>query len=217
MVDRPRVHSPRPMAAVSSLPLVGASSSSSSSGSPDHVSALSGRATRARIRPVIRHGRLEGRPSCPGFPLPFGCRRSLLGHPVPARELGLPHGRLTGPPDGGPDLDGVSTIRTHKTRPGMAPSIAGDGGAHPGQPLEHRSEISVYGISRTSSLADLLGACDLVSHSWIRQCRRRSKLCSVGLRVADGTVADGVGQVMSGVDPELRVGVTKGGLDRLLG
>jgi hypothetical protein len=29
------------------------------------------------------------------FPLPFGCRRSLLGHPVPAQELGLPHGRLT--------------------------------------------------------------------------------------------------------------------------
>ena len=32
----------------------------------------------------------------PGFLLPFGHRHSLLGHPVPARELGLPHGRLTG-------------------------------------------------------------------------------------------------------------------------
>ena len=48
------------------------------------------------IRPVIRGDRLEGRPSCPGFPLPFGCRHSLLGHPIPAGGLGLPHGRLTG-------------------------------------------------------------------------------------------------------------------------
>ncbi len=31
----------------------------------------------------------------PGFPSPFGCRRSLLGHPIPAGELGSPHGRLT--------------------------------------------------------------------------------------------------------------------------
>ena len=34
--------------------------------------------------------------SCPGFPLPFGCRHSLLGHQIPAGGLGLPHGRLTG-------------------------------------------------------------------------------------------------------------------------
>jgi hypothetical protein len=32
-----------------------------------------------------------------GFPLPFGRRHSLLGHPVPAGELGPPHGRLTEP------------------------------------------------------------------------------------------------------------------------
>src|SRR5439155_17482471 len=64
-------------------------------GSPDRVSALSGRTTRVRIRPVIRDGKLEGWPSCPGFPLPFGHRHSLLGHPVPAEELGPPHGRLT--------------------------------------------------------------------------------------------------------------------------
>ena len=30
------------------------------------------------------------------FPSPFGHRHSLLGHPVPARELSPPHGRLTG-------------------------------------------------------------------------------------------------------------------------
>jgi hypothetical protein len=76
-------------------------SSSSSSGSPDHVSALSGRATRAPIRPVIRDKPREGaRPPCPGFPLRFHGRRSLLGHPVPARELGVPRGRLTGPRSG---------------------------------------------------------------------------------------------------------------------
>jgi hypothetical protein len=44
----------------------------------------------------MRGDRLEGRPSCPGFPLPFGCRHSLLGHPIPAGGWGLPHGRLTG-------------------------------------------------------------------------------------------------------------------------
>jgi hypothetical protein len=32
------------------------------------------------------------------FLLPFGHRHSLLGHPVPALEFGLPHGRLTSTP-----------------------------------------------------------------------------------------------------------------------
>jgi hypothetical protein len=31
------------------------------------------------------------------FPLPFGRRRSLLGHSGPRRGVGPPHGRLTGP------------------------------------------------------------------------------------------------------------------------
>jgi len=39
----------------------------------------------------------EGQPWCPGFLPPFGHRHSLPGHPVPAGELGLPCGRLTGP------------------------------------------------------------------------------------------------------------------------
>ena len=59
---------------------------------------VSRRTTRVRIRPVMRDGQLEGRPSCPGFPLRFRRRRSLLGHPLPAEELGSPHGRLTGHP-----------------------------------------------------------------------------------------------------------------------
>ena len=32
----------------------------------------------------------------------FGRRHSLLGHPIPAEELGPPHGRLTGPKTAGP-------------------------------------------------------------------------------------------------------------------
>ncbi len=36
------------------------------------------------------------------FLLPFGHRHSLLGHPIPAQELGLPHSRLTGPSGAGP-------------------------------------------------------------------------------------------------------------------
>ena len=40
----------------------------------------------------------RGQPSCPGFPLRFRRRHSLLGHPMPAEELGSPHGRLIGHP-----------------------------------------------------------------------------------------------------------------------
>jgi hypothetical protein len=69
-------------------------------GSPDHVSSLSRPGTRPGIRPVIRDGRLEGATILSRFPLPFGRRRSLLGHPVPAGELSSPRGRLTGRPGG---------------------------------------------------------------------------------------------------------------------
>ena len=64
-------------------------------GSPAHVSALSGPATRAGIRPVIRGGRRRGRPCRRGFLPPFGYRHSLVGHPVPAEEFRSPHGRPT--------------------------------------------------------------------------------------------------------------------------
>ncbi len=48
-------------------------------------------------------------------------RHSLLGHPLPARELGLPHGRLTRPPTimVGWDPVGVSMLRTRKSRLGL--------------------------------------------------------------------------------------------------
>jgi hypothetical protein len=48
-----------------------------------HVSALSRPGTRPGIRPVMQHPRQEDRDSGAGFLLPFGRRRSLLGHPVP--------------------------------------------------------------------------------------------------------------------------------------
>jgi len=91
-----------------------------STGPPDHVSTLSGRA-----EPVS--GQLCGTAgggashTCPGFPLPFGCRRWLHGHPLPAGELGLPHGRLTG--HHRPDPDGVTAFRTHELRPGWEPPL----------------------------------------------------------------------------------------------
>src|SRR5436305_5688200 len=74
-------------------------------GSPDRVSPLSRPGTRPGIRPVMRDGGRRASQTCPDFPLPFGHRRSLLGHPIHAGELGPPYGRLTGPED--PDPDGV--------------------------------------------------------------------------------------------------------------
>jgi hypothetical protein len=59
-------------------------------------------------------------PCSHGFPLRFRCRRSLLGHPVPARELSLPHGWPTGLR---PDPDGVSVFHTHELRSGWVPSL----------------------------------------------------------------------------------------------
>jgi hypothetical protein len=53
--------------------------------------------------------------------MPFGRRRSLLGHPIPAGELGPPCGRLTGRRR--PDPDGVTAFRTHELRPGWVPPI----------------------------------------------------------------------------------------------
>jgi len=65
--------------------------------------------------------------------LPFGYRRSLLGHPIPAGELGSPHGRLTEharervrTPTGLP-----RSARTSCDR-GGCPLYPEDGGAPPG-------------------------------------------------------------------------------------
>jgi hypothetical protein len=57
----------------------------------------------------------------PGDMTSFGHRHSLLGHPLPAGELGPPHGRLTEPQVRTPN--GITTFRTHELRPGWAPSV----------------------------------------------------------------------------------------------
>lgn len=71
----------------------------------------------------MRDDRRRGQPKCPGFLSPFGRRHSLLGHPLPAGELGLPHGRLTGPCHQVSDPNGVVTFRTHEMRPERVPSL----------------------------------------------------------------------------------------------
>jgi len=59
----------------------------------------------------------------PRFPVAFRLPALASGHPVPAEELGSPYGRLTGSPEGGPDLDGVSVFHTHELRSGWVPSL----------------------------------------------------------------------------------------------
>jgi hypothetical protein len=73
----------------------------------------------------------------------------FLGILVRARELGSPYGRLTGPPEGRPDPDGVSAYRTHETRlepgafctPGTAVSTRPS--AILGRRLPHRNGTSL--------------------------------------------------------------------------
>jgi hypothetical protein len=53
-----------------------------------------------------------------GFLLPFGCRPSLLGHPVPPAGFRPSYDRPTAPPASDADPSGVSMFRTRKTPPG---------------------------------------------------------------------------------------------------
>lgn len=85
------------------------SATDDSNGSPAHVQRPDIGARRladAGIRPLIRETTAGGcRSPAPGFVSPFGRRHSLLEHPVPVTEFGLPHGWLT-PPNRGGDLAG---------------------------------------------------------------------------------------------------------------
>ena len=68
---------------------------------------------------------------------PGAFRRSgvgFLGHPVPAEEFRLPHGRPTEIPHRTSDLDGVSTFHLREMRPGRAPPLPRGGGAHSAGP-----------------------------------------------------------------------------------
>src|SRR6266849_8314743 len=121
----------------------GGSDSSSSKAHLPHVSTLSRPGTRPAIRPVIRDRQRRA-----GLIAALSCRLSatgvrFLGILFRARELGTPYGRLTGPPEGRPDPDGVSGYRTYEARlgpgafctPGTAVSTRPD--AIPGRRLPH--------------------------------------------------------------------------------
>ncbi len=83
----------------------------------------------------------RGRTSCRGFLLPFSGRHWLLGHPVPAKELGSPHGRLTGQ---GRTQTGFSCFARTSNDRGGRPLYPEHNGAHPDR---SRSPASVCRIS----------------------------------------------------------------------
>jgi len=94
-----------------------------------HVGTLSGPG-RARIWPVIQERLVEDQPC-----LSVSCCLSaasvrFLGHPVPAAELRLPHGRPTGRLLH-PDPNGVATFHTSEIRPGWVLPLPRGGGVHP--------------------------------------------------------------------------------------
>ena len=118
--------------------LVAASSLSSGSGitdfflftdSPDRVSPLSRPGTLARYPAGYPPRSAGGLINRDGFPLPFGHRHSLLGHPVPAGELGSPRGRLTEPQVRTPT--GLPRSARTSCDQGGRPLDPGDNGAHP--------------------------------------------------------------------------------------
>lgn len=82
-----------------------------------------------------------------GFLSPVGCRRWLLGHHVPARELGVPHGRLTGQ---WPDPTWFPCFARTSGDRGGRPLYSGDGGAHPDR---SRSPASACHIPATCPYA----------------------------------------------------------------
>ena len=93
-----------------------------------HLSTLAGPG-RARIRPVMRGGQRR-RWSCPGFPLPFGDRRWLLGSSCARWGVG-PSSRSAYRVLSHPDPNGVSTFHTSEIRPGWVPPKLRDGDALP--------------------------------------------------------------------------------------
>jgi hypothetical protein len=66
----------------------------------------------------------KGTSRWPGFPLPFGRRHSLLGHPFPPGIPPLLRSAYRQPEPA--DHDGVSTFRTREMRPDWAPSLPRD-------------------------------------------------------------------------------------------
>lgn len=124
-------------------------SSASSQTHLTHVSALSGPQSLSPSRGTAVSGRFvhdPGRrgPDC-GRGVPVAFRRTgigFLGHPVPAGELSLPHGRPTSPPKR-PGPRRGSTFHTHEQRPGWVPS----------RPRGRRCPRDRYGILRSPPAA----------------------------------------------------------------
>lgn len=94
-------------------------------GSPVHVSSLSGPVARTGIRPVPRDRRLEVRPYVPS-PAAFRLLTSASRASCPAEEFHPSCDRPTEPE--GPDPDRVSTFRAYEIRPGWAPRHPGASG-----------------------------------------------------------------------------------------
>ena len=121
----------------------------------------------ARFR-ARAHGPVSGRlsetttwrrwPSCRGFPPPFGCRLSLLGHPIPAGELAPLAVGLPDPPEGAPDPDRVTAFRTVSCDRGGCPLYPEDGGAPYGQ------VVSLTGACRSSAASP----CTPLQHPTLR-------------------------------------------------
>ena len=117
---RPQVRSPRQSRGAQLAPRFECHQSSSSSQAHLTTSAPFQVRERARIRPVIRHGRRRGQPLV-RFPVAFRPPAFASWSAFPAGGLGSPHGRLTGPCRQAPNE--VSTLHAHEMRPARAPSL----------------------------------------------------------------------------------------------
>ena len=84
-----------------------------------HTSARFRVRERARCPASYTRRPAEGQLSLSRFPAAFRLPAFASWASCPARELGPPCGRLTGPPGGAPDPDGVSVFCTHEQRLGL--------------------------------------------------------------------------------------------------
>src|ERR1700757_149071 len=90
-------------------------------GSPDPRQLPSGPGNRPYPTSYAESIRRRCRPGGSRFPVAVSAvGLCFLGHPAPAGELHLPHGRPTGVDR--PDPNGVVVLHMSKTRPGRAPS-----------------------------------------------------------------------------------------------
>ena len=91
---------------------------------PTRVSTLSGPGNRPY--PASYPARPAEGPTniCPGFLLPFGCRRWLLGSSCARQGVGPSSRSADRTPPSRPDPDGVTAFPTHELRPDWAPPVS---------------------------------------------------------------------------------------------